>query len=198
MKTKKKFIVALCSVSAVAVALLASLIIVFASFKTGTTDGGFDISYTAKNIKATIAAEYQINDATPTTIQTTDNLDLITFTGDEEDEELTKSFKAVNNITIGKNDYVLIHYTITNTDSTNAITFSVTGTSTITTEQNVKVEFATDKNAATWEDNILDIADVDSVEYGNPLELYVKISVDTKTQNASFKGAFNFSLDIND
>jgi len=197
VSTKKKFIIALCSVSVIAITLLASLIAVVASFNAKTVDGGFKVSYTAKNVHATISAEYKINDEDYNTIQTSDEANFITFTGEEEEDEVTKSFKTVDNVEIGKDDVVILHYTITNTDNSAATTFRVVSNSTITTSNNVTVGYATSEDAATWEDSLSDIADVASVAYGTPLDLYVKISVTQKTKDAIFDGKFNFELIVN-
>ncbi len=195
MSTKKKFIIALCAVSVVAVTLLASLIAVVATFNAKTTAGGFKVSYTAKNVHATIAAEYTKNSESPVTIKSgSDNL--ITFTGTEVEEEVTKSFDETN-LTIGKDDVIVLHYTITNTDSTGATTFKVVSNSTtaVSNSNNMTVKYSDDN--ATWVDSIGDLADADSVAYGTPLNLYIQISVATKTQSATFEGQFNFELIVN-
>jgi hypothetical protein len=193
--TKKKFIIALISVSIIAVTLLASLIAVVASFNAKTTAGGFKVSYTAKNVRATIAAEYKIGSGQYNTIQTTDNADLITFDGSETAETTEKSFKSLDSITLGQGESMYIHYTITNIDdSATPTTFRVVSTSTITTSTNLTIEYATSEGATTWEDSLSDIADVASVTYGTPLNLYVKISITTATQDATFEGSFNFEL----
>ena len=195
MGTKKKFIIALISVSIIAVTLLASLIAVVASFNAKTTAGGFKVSYTAKNVQATIAAEYKVGNGSYTTIQTTDNLDMMTFSGSETAETTEKSFKALDNITLGNGESMYIHYIITNTDANS--TFRVVSTSTITTSTNLTIAYATSESATTWEDSLSDIADVSSVVYGTPLNLYVKISINSATQDATFEGSFNFELIIN-
>jgi len=198
VSTKKKFIIAICSVSVIAITLLASLIAVVASFNAKTVDGGFKVSYTAKNVHATIAAEYKIGSGSYNPIKTSTGDDAIVFTGDETEENIEKSFATIDNVTIGKDDVVILHYTITNTDATSATSFKVVSSSNITTDTNVTVGYATSESASTWEDSLADIADVDSVAYGTPLDLYVRIAVATKTKDATFNGQFNFELIVND
>lgn len=193
MSTKKKFIIALCAVSVVAVTLLASLIAVVASFNAKTTAGGFKVSYTAKNVNATIAAEYTKNDEAATAIKTTEGENLITFSNEDIDEEVTKSF-AETDLTIGKDDVIVLHYTITNT-ATDGSTFRVVSHSSITTETNVNVKYSS--NGSTWVDAITGLDEADSVAVGTPLNLYIQISVATKTQPATFNGQFNFELIVN-
>ena len=205
MSTKKKFIIAICAVGVVAISAIATLIAVLAAFNAKTTGGGFVISYSAKNVHATIAAEYKIddnNDETTenyTTIKTTDSEDLITFTGTEEDEEVTKSFNKIDDIKLGKNDTMYIHYTITNTDdSALATTFSVTSAAAVTSD-NLTIEYSTSlEEGAEWKATLAEVADVASVENGTPLNLYVRIYVTTKTKSATFDGSFNFTLTVNE
>ena len=198
MSTKKKFIIALCAVSVVAVTLLASLIAVVASFNAKTTAGGFKVTYTAKNVHATISAEYKIGSGSYNPIKESTGADAIVFTGSETNETVEKSFATINNVTIGKNDVVILHYTITNTDTSGNTTFKVVSNSNITADTNVTVGYATSESASTWEDSLADIADVNTVTSDAPLNLYIRIAVATKTQDATFDGQFNFELIIND
>ena len=91
MNSKKKFIIAMCSLGVVALSAVIALVAVIAAFNASTTDGGFKITYSAKNVKATIAAEYKVmsdsedTDATYTAIKTTEDANMITFTGEETD-----------------------------------------------------------------------------------------------------------------
>ena len=198
VNSKKKFVIAICSLGVVALSAVIALVAVIAAFNAKTTDGGFQVSYIAKNVEATIAAEYKVGSGAYTAIKTTDDANMITFTGAETDATVTKSFKAVEDISLGKDDYMYIHYTITNTDTDGGTTFSVTSNSEVTTNTNLTIEYATSENSDTWKTTLAEVADVASVANGTPLNIYVRISVTTKTQSAAFDGEFNFTLAINE
>lgn len=198
MNSKKKFIIAICSLGVVALSAIVALVAVIAAFNASTTDGGFNITYSAKNVKATVSAEYKVGANEYTAIKTTEDANQIVFTGSETDATVSKSFKAIDSISLGKNEYVYIHYTITNTDTTDGTTFSVTSSTDITTNTNLTVEYATSEEATQWKTSLAEVANVASVANGTPLNVYVRISVTTKTQSATFDGKFNFTLAINE
>ena len=203
MNSKKKFIIALSTLGVVALGAIVALIAVIAAFN-ATTEGAFNVSYTAKNVQATVAAEYKVGAGTMQAIKASDGANVITFSNADEDEAVTKSFKSVPEtedeaITIGKDEYMYIHYTITNTDTTGATSFKVAAQSTLATNaENLTVVYANSENAETWEADLSDVVGTDSVENGTPLNIWVRISVTTKTKNASLTGNINFTLTVNE
>lgn len=187
---KKKLVIALCSVIFVALGLLASLIGVLAAFKS-TGNNGYNIQYTAKNVKATIAAEYKVGSGSYNTIKCGGE-SLMTFTGEEEAETVSKSFDAITKTDLAYNEDIIIHYTITNT-GTNA--FSLTS-ATAFTNDNFTITYATSENPQTWSNTISAVGNVDSVAREEVINLYVKISITTKTKDAVLTGNTSFVLDI--
>ncbi len=220
MSTKKKIVIAICTMALVIVALVASLIGVIASFNATTSAGGFKISYTAKNVHATIKAEYKVGTASEspayTTIKTTDGASIMTFTGDETAETTTKSFDSINNITMDKDDIMIIHYQITNTDTSRNTSFKVVLNSNITSNSNLSIQYTNNSEAVPdggtqavddWYDSFNEINTAvggssgngyyNEVSGGSTVNLYIKIEIESKTQDATFDGSFNFELIIN-
>lgn len=163
-------------------------------------DDPVNIDVTAKNVMATISAEYKISklneNVNYTQIKTTDGADYISFDGTEEDN-VTKSFESIDTIEIGSSQYVYIHYTITNIDASNSTTFNVLSNTIIYTNENLKIEYAISETPTTWEKSLSAVADSSSVANGTPLSFYVRISVDDPAKDAMFDGKFSFSLSLN-
>lgn len=204
MKTNKKLVISFSIIIGVLIGVVVSLAAVLASFQ-GTSEGGFEISYSAKNVNAKITAAYKQVDSTTynyatnagtyTTIQSAANGDFIEFTAADTNASVTKNFKKVQNIAMAKNDYIFINYTIQNTDSAATPTnFTVSVNTNFTTSENLKIEYAATENATTWSNNITDVINETTVSNAAPLNLFVRISIETKTQQASFNGTFNFTL----
>lgn len=187
---KKKLVIALCSVIFVALGLLVSLIGVLAAFKS-TGNNGYNIQYTAKNVKATIEAEYKVGAGSYTTIQCGGE-NKMTFTGEEEDKEVSKSFDAITKTDLAYDEDIIVHYTITNT-GTNA--FSVTSVTAFTND-NFNITYATSEDSQTWASTISEVGNVSSVAGGGSINLYVKISIATPTKDATLTGNTSFALDI--
>lgn len=208
MNSKKKWIIAICSLGVVALSAVIALVAVIAAFN-ATGDSAFTITYSAKNVNAAITAEYaRVADTTDvSTIQytklevtgTTDTT--MTFSASDDTEEVTKSFKATAT-GIGKTEYIYIHYTIANTDTTGETTFKLTCDTAITTNKNLEIKYASTNTADTvWGDSIADLG-IDSVTYSEDgsttQHVWVRIAIANKTEGAQFDGAFKFNLVVNE
>ena len=207
MNSKKKFIVAICSLGVVALGAIIALIAVIAAFN-ATTTGGFKITYSAKNVKATVAASYKVmprttdtpQDYSYTVIKSGEGdsaTDLITFSDDDTDSEITKSFNSVGSIALDKDEYMYIHYVITNTDTdtTNGPAFNVIADTEIT-KSNMTVEYASSEGSTSWATSVDGLIPAAGVKPGESIDIYVRIGVETLTSGASFDGSFNFQLVI--
>jgi len=211
----KKFIISICTMSIVVILLVTFLLSFIFSFNGINIVEGFEVSYVAKNVQATILAEYKIgniNENTSyTTITTTDNESIMTFSGNETDKTMTKSFNRIENLVMDRDDVMIIHYAITNTDTINNTSFNILFNSNIETSSNLSIKYTYVENAilpnssseldcnSVWFDNF-DILNYemggiyDHVEVGKTMDLYIKIEVETKTKDALFDGQFNFEL----
>lgn len=188
--SKKKLVVALLLLIFVSAGLLVSLVGVLAAFKTNG-EGGYNIQYTAKNVKATISAEYKVGTGAYNTIMC-DGENLMTFTGEEESEEISKTFDSITKTDLAYDEDIIIHYTITNTGTE---AFSITS-ATAFTNTNFNVTYATSETAETWSSTIAEVGTIDSVGAGESVNLYVKISIATKTKDATLTGNTSFTLDL--
>ena len=206
MKTNKKLVISFSIIIGVLIGVVVSLAAVLASFQ-GSSEGGFEISYSAKNVNAKVTAAYKQVDSTTydsatnpgayTTIKSAADGDYIEFNSSDTNASVTKNFKKVESIAMSKNDYIFINYTIQNTDaSANPTSFKVGVNTNFTTSENLKIEYAATENATSWSNNITDVINETTVTTAAPLNLFVRISIDTKTQPASFNGSFNFTLSV--
>lgn len=211
MTAKKKLVLLFSALGVFTVSVVVALVAVFAAF-TATADSGVLVTYTAKNIHATVAASYAVYNTTDASggtynaIKTADSLDIMTFTGAETGASTTQSFSAVSNLQLQINEVVYFRYVITNTDSSRATSFNVSATNTITTNSNLAVKYyvvtgtssVTEGSGAeesfSWV-NSLSLSGT-TVAYGTPLTVYVRISVADSGADATFNGSFNFKLQI--
>ena len=215
MKRKNKFAIGFWITSTLSVVLAIALVGVLAAF-TATSSSGFRITYTAgANVEATITAEYSKytkngNDYSTTGVTTINRKGsseaFIKFDSDTDlDENVTKEFETINNITIEKDDYILIHYTITNDSDENELTLSAETKEAVDADgnaidfDNVKIEYALTNDASTtWSTTLTDVINNESIATNTTLDFYVRVSVDVKTKAAEFNGYFNFTLDAVD
>lgn len=203
MKTNKKLVISFSIIIGVLIGVVVSLAAVLASFQ-GSSEGGFEISYSAKNVNAKVTAAYKQVDSTTynfatnagayTTIQSAANGNYIEFNSSDTNASVTKNFKKVENIAMSKNDYIFINYTIQNTDAAATPTNIKVSVNTNFTSENLVIEYAASENATTWSSNITDVINETTVTTAAPLNLFVRIAIETKTQPASFNGSFNFTL----
>ena len=224
MTAKKKFIIAISSLASVAIAGVIALVVVIASFNANVTGGGFTINFTAYDIDATVTAGYYIgsrntNDgliqevynATYTTIQTTDNEDVMTFVGDNNSE--TKAFKTTN-LNLGRDKALYIKYTVTNNRPSEDVAFSCVA-SFATTCQNASVYVEDDgayesRPQGVWfavsngsnlvasfrgdQSFILRDYSDNGFAVGSSYTMYIKICPTDQTKDFNFDGSFNMTL----
>ena len=112
--TRKKVVVAFSSLAFVIVAAMVAVVAVFAA-RNVTVQSGYQISYTALHVKATVSGTYQVeNDASPTSLSPA----TLSFTGEEATNGTAnvKSFTSVTATLTETNDSVDFVYTIANGD----------------------------------------------------------------------------------
>lgn len=231
MSFKNKIKIAFGILGVVTLSVIIGLVVTIVAFSSNE-NGGVAVSYTAKNISATIQSDYMVSGGEYTTIQTTDGADVMTFVGNERGPSVTKSFKKVTDITLGRNSYLYVRYIITNTNPEKNGSFIVCSMSDIKENNNLKIEYGVGRNEirqensnvegdenesqllatscsgsnrghagnfvdepeSGWKNSLEEAVNCVKVKYGKPIYVYARFSVDTKTQDASFDGSFNFSL----
>lgn len=195
MSPKKKYILALSALGIVAVALIVAIVSVLAAFN-ATATNGIQVSYTAKNINATVTAGYATSTATtvPTsgyTTITSGGATSITFSSADADETVTKSFDDIGEVTLTQDDYLYIKYTIQNTGTTSnsEAYILVTVTTSFTTNENLTIEYS--NGGTSWSTSLGN----QYVALGTTADIYIRITVTTKTESATLDGSFNFNLE---
>lgn len=193
MKSKRRYVIGFWIAASMVVILGVAMVAVLSAF-TANANSGFEITYTAgANVEATITATYKVGSATANPVTTTDGTNRLVFNTGDTDEEVSKSFDKMTGITMSKDDAVIIQYVIKNDSTTAAV--KLTASSDIVST-NLKVEYSLDN--ATWKDSINDSAVIPasglSIAKGATTNVYIKITVETKTQGASFDGDFDFAL----
>lgn len=112
--TRKKVVVAFSSLAFVIVAAMVAVVAVFAA-RNVTVRSGYQISYTALHVKATVSGTYQVENAeSPTSLSPA----TLAFTGEEATDGTAnvKSFTGVTVTLTETNDSVDFVYTIANGD----------------------------------------------------------------------------------
>lgn len=191
MQAKKRYVIGFWIAAALVVILGISMVAVLSAF-TATTNSGFQVTYTAgANVEATITGNYKVGSKTAVPFKTSAGSETITFnTGGNETTSM--DFAKVSGVTMGKDDVVLLTYTIVNNSTTAAVklTASATVTSTLT------VTYSIDNSA--WKTSITDVVPASglSIAKGATQKVYIKMVVPDglKTSTASFDGDFDFSL----
>jgi len=206
MKSKKRYVIAFWIAATMVVALGIGMVAVLAAFQ-GTASSGFNISYTAINVNASITAKYKVSSlgsGTYTTIQTSDNKDAMTFasseSGDSTNHAVTKSFKTVD-VNMEKGKVFIIHYQIKNTASTTdtaneAFTVSITDNFKSLAEQhNLTVKYCASESTteSNWKANLSDLG-ISSITDGATANIYVKVSITDTTKPVSGVTNANFSF----
>ena len=194
MKSRKRYVVAFWIAASMVVILAVAMVAVLSAF-TAKASSGFEITYTAgANVEATITATYKVGSASPKTVTTSDGTNKLEFNTGDTDETVTKSFDKMTGITMAKDDAVIIQYVIKNDSTTAAV--KLTASASISRSDNLTIQYS--KDNTTWKSSINDAAVIPtsglSIEKGATQYVYIKITVATKTQGASFNGDFNFDL----
>lgn len=197
MSSKKKFIIALCSVAVVAVGALVALVAVLASFTATANSGNINISYTAINVKATISASYGYTDATGTVIKCGD-ADVMVFTGEESDATTSQNFAGVTYNFTRENNDIYLKYEITNDDT--AANCSLALNPNLSAE-NVTVTYkVTGAVEADMEDygafpSSVSIAKKEG-ETASTCTVMVRIHMDNATKDVTLSGSLQFILQV--
>ena len=194
MKSKKRWMIGFWVAASLVVVMAVAMVAVMAAF-TATAQGGFEISYTAgANVQATITSTYQVGSGEVKTVTTADATNKLVFNTGDSDEYVEKTFNKMTGITMQKDDAVVITYTIKN-DSTTA-PVKLTASSSISASNNLTIKYS--KDNSTWKDSINDSAVIPSSGLSIAKEatqnIYIKITVTTKTADSNFNGDFNFNL----
>ncbi|MBQ3047732.1 MAG: hypothetical protein IJD48_01810 [Clostridia bacterium] len=196
MTQKKKITMAVVALVAVLLIAVTSVVLILAALN-ATVSSNITISYTAYNVDASITASYQVSDGAVETIYVDAEKTESTLVFETTDETgVTKAFQPSGSIEIGPEDVVVVHYVITNTDDTGVTDFSVSLEENVESI-NMKYEYCVTTDTAselTYSDTW---TDVEAVENGTPLHVYVRVSILEDTQNATFDGTFNFTLTSN-
>lgn len=193
MKSKKKYVVGFWIAISLVVLLAVAMVAVLSAF-TAQAQSGFEITYTAgANVEATISATYKVGSGSTQTVTTSDGTNKLVFNTGDTEEEVSKSFNKMTGIEMSKDDAVVITYTIKNDSTTSQVKLSASAS---VTKTNLNVQYSLDN--ATWKDSINDPTVIPanglSIAVGGTKYVYIKITVATKTQSASFDGNFNFYL----
>jgi len=193
MTSKKKFIIALSSVSAVCVALIVSLVVVLAASNI-SIQSGVDVGYTAREIIGSISASYQAQDDTQATPIGTAELD-----GTEDDDLTEKLGSTTNKVTLTKKKkYVDYIFTLTcaaaDADTSGkAYTAVLTYTDATSDDKNVKITYKVDDgefsatNPATTTSSL-------TVGVGETKTVTVRVEIDSVAKDSTFTGTFNWAL----
>lgn len=184
MKSKKKLIIALSSLCFVVVAAVVTVSVVLAAINQ-TVNTNIKVSYTAKEVAATVSAQYTWGGATTdmTTDGTAEGEKTISFDGSETTETPKSLHPQVQEIVLenaeGKKS-VTFTYTFTNDGDA---TFYATVEFASTANENVTVDY----NGKTAPETV-------TVVKGTPVTYTITVSIDNVALNASFAGAFNWAL----
>jgi len=174
----------------VVVVVLAFMIL--RNFMTIST-GQLNVNYEASNnIKATITGTYKKSNGAEQTLTTADGTNKIVFnTGNNNGTEI-KSFNKVDNIKLKRDEYFLVHYKIVNNNEYNTLVCNMEAD--IKNSSNIVIEYSVNKY--NWNTNIVKTLGVNGRSIANlqTFNLFVRISIDVKTENAKFDGSFNFIL----
>lgn len=191
--TRKKVVVAFSSLAFVLVAAMVAVVAVFAA-RNVTVRSGYQISYTALHVKATVSGTYQVkNDESPTSLSPA----TLSFTGNEATNgtENVKSFTGVTVTLTETNNSVDFVYTIANGDL-NACSIAIASNpdnanDNLTYSYTVKVGSgeAQVKNVNT-ENFVL----VDSLAINTNATITVHIQMDNPDENVNASGEFAFVL----
>ena len=171
------------------------LVVIVLGVTTMVKKSGLRVKVVAKGVNALIQAEYKINDNDYQVIKTEDNQDAVVF-NKMDDSRVAKYFKSISIDEMKRNDVIIIHYTIINTD-TEGVTFNVMSASAFTESSNLTIQYSSSETPTDWEDSITNVANSTSVAAGDSLNMYVKISITKKTINANLQGAISFNLTVN-
>ena len=160
---------------------------------TGVSTGQLSVNYEAsKNIQATITGTYKKSDEAEQVLTTADGTNRIVFNTANLEGTVTKSFNKVENIKLKKDEYFLVHYKIANNNEYHSLVCNME--TDINQSSNIIVEYSVNK--VNWSENMSLILGVNGKSVANlqTLNLFVRISIDVKTEDAKFDGSFNFVL----
>lgn len=190
MSSKKKFTIAIIAVAFVALAAVIALVSVLAAF-TANVNNSITVSYTAVNVNATVECAYGSSEAGATTVVKSGEANLITFSTDDTDEEVTKNFNGIEATFSRSNKEIYVKYVIENTDDTNA--FNVTINNTLAdSNSNTLITYKVDSGEyATLAANTTDLG---SLAAGATKTVIVKLALDNATKNVDLSGGIGFVL----
>ena len=207
MKSKKRYVVAFWIAASMVVILAVAMVAVMAAFN-ATANGGFNISYTAINVNASVTAKYKktttVGSGSYTTIKTSDDQDTMTFVAGEKGSggstSVTKNFKTTN-VTMEKGKALIIHYQIKNTASTSDAAneaFSVAITDnfkTLASSNNLTVKYCTTESTTdtAWKTSLAELG-ISSVSDGATVNIYVKVTITDETLPVTGVSNANFSF----
>lgn len=196
MTSKKKLIVSLSSLCAVAIIAVLTVTLVLA-FGAGSVKSTISVTYKADGaVKGTMNATYQLGSDSATAFH-----DEVTFTGSESGSALNKEVTPkVENIGLSRDkQFVIIKYSFTADTTTSATATGYTAVvkfdAAAAGVSNVKVEVSNDGSTYTEKTSALNsqLGSVD-VTSSTAVDFYVKVSVVDTMQDASFKGDFTWTL----
>ena len=171
------------------------IVIAFIIIRNLTTysTGQLSVNYEAsKNIKATITGTYKKSNGAEQVLSTADGTNKIVFNTEDNEGIEKQSFNKVDNIKLKREEYFLVHYKIVNNNEYHTLVCNLE--TDIKQSSNIIVEYSINKY--NWSENIAQTIGVNGRSIANlqTLNLFVRISVDVKTENAKFDGSFNFVL----
>ena len=200
MKSKKRYVIAFWIAASMVVALGIGMVAVLAAF-TATAEGGFSVTYSATNVKASITATYdvfEVDDATYATKASnydasgktlSKTIGSVSFGDSNTSESAEGSLGTVSNFNINKKNIIIMKYSITNSGSAK-ILLSYSDDS-ATTGSNVTVRYST--NGKTWATSTAGIpAEINASE---TVDIFVNVSITNRTQTATLN-ATKFTINL--
>ena len=217
-------IIVLSSLGVTAVGVIIALIAVIAAFTANTT-GNFSVTYTAKNVKATVVAQYWYHGVDPNspligttspsmeeifgeghgvTLQTTNNLNSMVFDGSEESETVTKAFKDVEikmseyprNQQLNPNKLpVYVMYQITNDSETDNINLRCELNTISSTNASVNIYKCVAPSINYWEWQTYEDFSDVVIAPQETYTVYFEINI-SEGNSGSFDGSWNFLLSV--
>lgn len=202
MENIKKFKLWLSVLSVMTATLIIALVAVLSAIKPNDNHN-LKIAYSAENVCAEVSAGYlitKVNTSNPASLCYSSikskGKDKIEFNARDTNETLLKSFDGLD-VEISYNEFVYFKYTFKHTgNSANSERFLILDlTKDFSTFTNFKIEYMLCDNEnllGEWQEELKMI----SLSYDNnpTVDVFIRLSVETKTKNAEFFGSFNWSL----
>ena len=199
MKSKKKLILAISSFSFVLVTAIVAVVAIFAAQNQGVQTT-FRISYTAKNVAASVRANYTVG-ATTTAMLTDSGEDELVFLP-EMAEGTGKLSPETDNIALEDETSVVLEYIFSNDSDTVDVAISLDTSAFVLDNMRVSYAYSYSRitNYATMPTDdsfepMMILGKTDENGDYDTLYVYMKVEVDNLANDASFTGSILYNLD---